>query len=150
LASESTTVFQRFERLVSPYPAALPPPPPRAFFAFLWENARGLRGCLLLVTIFTAGIGAFEALLFSMMAHVIDLLATVKPAQLFMQHGRTLYILAWVLGFSVLLAGLQAAFKYQAVFSNFPMRLRWNFHRLMLQQSLGFYQASSPGASPPR
>jgi ATP-binding cassette subfamily B multidrug efflux pump len=145
LASESTTVFQRFERLVSPYPEALPPPPPKAFFAFLWANARGVRRYLLLVTIFTASIGAFEALLFSMMAHVVDVLATVKPAELFAQHGGTLNILAWVLGVSVLLAGLQAAFKYQAVFSNFPMRLRWNFHRLMLEQSMGFYQDEFAG-----
>jgi len=40
---------------------------------------------------------------------------------------------------------LQALFKYQAVFSNFPMRLRWNFHRLMLEQSMGFYQDEFAG-----
>ncbi len=138
-------MFQRFERLVQPYPEALPPPPPQAFFAFLWENARGVRGYLLLVTLFTACIGAFEALLFSMMAHVVDVLATVEPARLFAEHGRTLTALAAILVVSVLFAGLQAVFKYQAVSSNFPMRLRWNFHRLMLQQSLGFYQDEFAG-----
>ena len=74
-------MFQRFERLVHPYPDALPPAPPNTFFAFLWECSRGARPYLLLVTLFTAAIGAFEALLFSMMAHVVDVLAKVQPAQ---------------------------------------------------------------------
>ena len=75
-------MFQRFERLLHPYPDALPPAPPRRFFAFLWEGSRGVRRYLLVVTLATAGIGAFEALLFSMMAHVVDALAQTRPAEL--------------------------------------------------------------------
>jgi ATP-binding cassette, subfamily B, multidrug efflux pump len=138
-------VFQRFERLVQTYPDALPPPPPKNFFAFLWECSRGVRPYLALVTLFTAGIGAFEALLFSMMAHVVDVLGSVQPSELFVQHGTTLQILAGVLLGSVLLAGMQALYKYQTVFGNFPMRLRWNFHRQMLEQSMGFYQDEFAG-----
>jgi ATP-binding cassette subfamily B multidrug efflux pump len=123
----------------------MPPPPPRQFFAFLWACARGVRPYLLLVTVFTAAIGAFEALLFSMMAHVVDMLAKVQPTQLWAEHGHTLTLLAGVLVASVLFAALQALFKYQGVFSNFPMRLRWNFHRLMLEQSMGFYQDEFAG-----
>ncbi len=138
-------MFQRFERLVLPYPDAPTPPPPKTFFAFLWECAKGVRLYLLLVTLFTACIGAFEALLFSMMAHVVDVLAGVKPAELWQREGPTLIVLAVVLGVSVVFAALQALFKYQGVFSNFPMRLRWNFHRLMLEQSMGFYQDEFAG-----
>ena len=138
-------MFARFERLVHPYPEALPPHPPREFFAFLWSCARGVRPYLLLVTLFTAAIGAFEALLFSMMAHVVDMLGKVPPAALWQKHGNTLMLLAGVLVASVVFAGLQALFKYQGVFSNFPMRLRWNFHRLMLEQSMGFYQDEFAG-----
>jgi ATP-binding cassette, subfamily B, multidrug efflux pump len=139
------SLFARFERLVHPYPDALPPPPPKSFFAFMWECSRGVRPYLLLVTLFTAAIGAFEAFLFSMMAHVVDVLATVDPAQLFNEHGRTLTILSIILVGSIGLAAMQALFKYQAVFGNFPMRLRWNFHRQMLEQSLGFYQDEFAG-----
>ena len=138
-------MFKTFEKLVQPYPDALPPAPPVTFFAFLWEGSRGVRPWLLLVTLFTAGIGAFEALLFGMMAHVVDVLGTVKPAALWQQEGATLMVLLAVLAGSVVLAGLQAFFKYQSVFSNFPMRLRWNFHRLMLEQSMGFYQDEFAG-----
>jgi ATP-binding cassette, subfamily B, multidrug efflux pump len=36
-------------------------------------------------------------------------------------------------------------FKHQAMAGNFPMLLRWNFHRLMLSQSLSFYQDEFAG-----
>jgi ATP-binding cassette subfamily B multidrug efflux pump len=138
-------VFQRFEALVRPYPDALPPLPPDRFFAFLWECSRGLRRYLLLVTLFTAAIGAFEALLFSMMAHVVDLLGSTRPATLWRDHGHTLSLLGLLLLASIVFATLQALFKYQGLFGNFPMRLRWNFHRLMLEQSLSFYQDEFAG-----
>ena len=138
-------MFRRFENLVQPYPDALPPPPPKRFFAFLWENTRGLRPFLLLLTLLTAAIGAFEALLFAMLAHVVDVLAQVAPAALWQRHGQTLLLLCVLLVASIALAGGQALIKYQAVFGNFPMRLRWNFHRLMLEQSMNFYQDEFAG-----
>jgi ATP-binding cassette subfamily B multidrug efflux pump len=138
-------LFQRFERLVQPYPDALPPPPPKSFFNFLWECSEGVRPYLALVTLFTAAIGAFEALLFSMMAHIVDLLGKTQPALLWQQHGALLAILGAILVVSIFFAAMQALFKYQGVFGNFPMRLRWNFHRLMLEQSMSFYQDEFAG-----
>ena len=138
-------MFKRFEALVAAYPQAEPAPLPRSFFAFLWENTRGLRPLLLLLTLLTAAIGAFEALLFSMMAHIVDLLASVKPAELWARHGGTLALLAGVMVLSIGVSTLWALVKYQAVFGNFPMRLRWNFHRLMLGQSMAFYQDEFAG-----
>jgi ATP-binding cassette, subfamily B, multidrug efflux pump len=138
-------VFSYFERQVDPYPPALGEPPPRTFFAFVWAGTQGMRPYLVLLTLFTAAIGAFEALLFSMMAHVVDLLGTVQPQALWAQHGSMLKLLGLVLLASIVFAALQALFKYQSLFSNFPMRLRWNFHRHMLQQSLSFYQDEFAG-----
>jgi ATP-binding cassette subfamily B multidrug efflux pump len=54
-------------------------------------------------------------------------------------------LLGLVLLGSIGLAALQSLFKQQALAGNFPMRLRWNFHRLMLAQSLGFYQDEFAG-----
>ncbi len=138
-------MFKRFEALVPPYPQAEPPALPRTFFAFLWENTRGLRPLLLVLTLLTAVIGAFEALLFSMMAHVVDVLTKVPPAELWAREGQTLALLAAAMVASVGVAGVWALIKYQAVFGNFPMRLRWNFHRLMLGQSMSFYQDEFAG-----
>jgi ATP-binding cassette, subfamily B, multidrug efflux pump len=69
----------------------------------------------------------------------------VKPAELWQREGRTLLWMGAVLLASVLFAAAQALVKYQSIFSNFPMRLRWNFHRQMLEQSMVFYQDEFAG-----
>ncbi|MBA4343159.1 MAG: multidrug ABC transporter ATP-binding protein [Methylibium sp.] len=129
----------RFERWVDPYPSAALAAPPARFFAFLWRCSEGLRPQLLLVTLLTAGIAAAEALLFSLMARLVDWLAGIQPAQLWQEPQPVLWLLGGVLVASVGLAAAQALTKYQAVFGNFPMRLRWLFHRRMLAQSLAFF-----------
>ncbi|MCW7537760.1 ABC transporter ATP-binding protein/permease [Aquabacterium sp. A7-Y] len=131
--------------MVHPYPDAPPQTPPKAFFAFIWACTRGMRPFLFGMTLLTAGIGAFEALLFSMMGNIVDWLARVQPARLWAEEGRTLLALAGVLALSTALVALQAMLKQQALAGNFPMRLRWDFHRLMLTQSLSFYQDEFAG-----
>ena len=144
-ALDEHAVFTWFERLIHPYPDAPPAPPPRGFFPFLWECTRGLRRYILAMTLLTAVIGAFEALLFSMMGRIVDWLAAVAPARLWTEQRGTLLLLAVVLAGSVLLVALQSTLKQQALAGNFPMLLRWNFHRLMLAQSMGFYQDEFAG-----
>jgi ATP-binding cassette subfamily B multidrug efflux pump len=129
----------RFERLVDPYPEAVPPQPPARFFAFLWRCAEGLRPQLFTVTIFTAGIAAAEAWLFSLVASLVDDLSKTAPGALWSKPQPVVWTLVGVLVASVLLAAAQALTKYQGVFGNFPMRLRWIFHRRMLGQSLAFF-----------
>jgi ATP-binding cassette, subfamily B, multidrug efflux pump len=138
-------VFGYFERLLDPYPDAVPSAPPRGFFAFLWWCSQGLRPYLLATTLLTAFIGAFEALLFSMMGSIVDWLGKVDPAQLWTQHSGRLLLLAGVLAGSILLVALQSMVKQQTLFGNFPMLLRWNFHRLMLGQSMSFFQDEFAG-----
>jgi len=138
-------VFAFFERLVDPYPEAVPATPPRGFFAFLWTCSKGLRAYLLATTLLTAVIGAFEALLFSFLGSIVDWLAKVEPARLWTQEGSRLALLGAVLAGSILLVALQSTIKQQTLFGNFPMLLRWNFHRLMLGQSMSFYQDEFAG-----
>jgi ATP-binding cassette subfamily B multidrug efflux pump len=139
MASLFHPLISRFERLVDPYPETAGAAPPTRFFAFLWRCADGVRRHLLAVTLFTAGIAAAEALLFSLMASLVDWLSTVKPAELWARPQPVIVMLLAVLGVSVVLASAQALLKYQGVFGNFPMRLRWIFHRRMLSQSLSFF-----------
>jgi ATP-binding cassette subfamily B multidrug efflux pump len=138
-------LLSRFERLVHPYPDAVPQPPPRRFFSFLWACTRGLRPYLVGMTLLTALIGAFEALLFGMLGQVVDWLAGAPPGQWWAQHRANLLLLAFILLASPLAVLLQTLLKHQAMAANFPMLLRWNFHRLMLSQSMGFYQDEFAG-----
>ena len=138
-------MFSWFEKLLHPYPDEIPKPPPANFAAFIWSCTKGLRGYVAVMTLATAAIGAFEALLFSMLGHIVDWLARVEPARLWQDEGKTLLLLGAVLLASPLVAGLQTIIKHQALAANFPMLMRWNFHRLMLSQSLSFYQNEFAG-----
>jgi len=138
-------LFRYFENLVSPYPDTPPPPLPHGFFAFLWACARGVRRYIAAMTLFTAVIGVFEAMLFSMLGHVVDWLAKVESSRLWTEQRGHLMLLAAVLAGSIMLIGLQSLLKQQTLAGNFAMRLRWNFHRNMLAQSLSFYQDEFAG-----
>ncbi|HMM86776.1 ABC transporter ATP-binding protein, partial [Azohydromonas sp.] len=138
-------MFRSFERLVQPYPDAVPSAPPRGFFAFLWACAEGMRPLILGMTLLTAVIGAFEALLFAMLGRVVDWLGAATPATLWDEHRGSLLLLAAILAASPVVVAAQTMLKHQALAGNFPMRLRWNFHRLLLGQSLGFYQDEFAG-----
>ena len=138
-------MFRFFENRVDPYPETVPAPAPKGFFAFLWAGTEGLRPFVLGLTLLTASIGAFEAVLFAMLGKVVDWLATVDPANLWAEEGSTLAILAGVIVASIGLVALQTTVKHQALAGNFPMRLRWNFHRMMLDQSMSFYQDEFAG-----
>src|SRR6266853_372690 len=141
----SHRLFSFFERLVDPYPDAVPATLPCGFFAFLWACSAGLRKYLLATTVLSAVIGAFEALLFSFLGSIVDWLAQVPPAELWAKESARLLLLGAVLAASVVLVALQSMIKQQTLFGSFPMLLRWNFHRLMLGQSMSFYQDEFAG-----
>jgi len=138
-------VYGWFERRVDPYPESVPAALPEGFFAFLWTCSAGMRGYLLLMTLCTALIGVFEAGLFAVLGRIVDWMGQVPPAQLWATEGRRLLLLAAVLAGSTLLVALQTILKHQALAASFPMRLRWNFHRMLLGQSMGFYQDEFAG-----
>ncbi|PKO53845.1 MAG: multidrug ABC transporter ATP-binding protein [Betaproteobacteria bacterium HGW-Betaproteobacteria-20] len=138
-------LFNCFENLAKPFPESLIATPPKNFWAFAWGCTQGLRPFLFSMTLLTAMIGAFEALLFAMMGKVVDWLSAIPPTDLWAREGTHLTLLAIVLIVSTLFIGLQTLLKHQTLAANFPMRMRWNFHRLMLNQSMSFYQDEFAG-----
>ncbi|QBP78074.1 ABC transporter ATP-binding protein [Herbaspirillum huttiense] len=138
-------MFSWFEKLVHPYPESQPLPPPRGFMRFIWFCTKGVRPYIAAMTLMTAIIGVFEALLFAALGRIVDWLSKIEPAQLWAQEGHTLVWLVVILAASPLLIALQTMYKHQTLAGNFPMLLRWNFHRLMLSQSMSFYQNEFAG-----
>lgn len=55
-----------------------------------------------------------------------------------------------VLLVSIGLVALRTMVQHQVLAINLPLRLRWDFHRLMLRQSLSFFLTSFLVGSPPR
>ncbi|MGJ7489777.1 ABC transporter ATP-binding protein [Variovorax sp. ZT4R33] len=138
-------MFRFFERLLDSYPVTEPARPPDGFFAFLWACTDGLRSKIAAMALLTAGMSAFEALLFAMLGRIVDWLGGQVPSRLWEERGTTLLWLAFALAASIVVVALQTIVKHQTLAINLPMRLRWNFHRLMLGQSMAFYQDEFAG-----
>ncbi len=100
---------------------------------------------MLAMALLTAAISAFDALLFAILGKVVDWLAQTEPARLWEERGAALGWFAAALVLSIGAVALQTIVKHQTVAINLPMRLRWNFHRLMLGQSMAFYQDEFAG-----
>ncbi|MGN8002438.1 ABC transporter ATP-binding protein [Acidovorax sp. 22279] len=133
-------MFRFFESRLPPYPAAEPHLPPKAFLAFVWDGTRGLRGYVAAMAGLSAAIAIYEALLFAVLGVVVDWISTsASPGTLWAERKAALIGITALLLVSVVLVALQTSIKHQVLAINFPLRLRWNFHRLMLGQSMAFY-----------
>ena len=138
-------IFSWFESRVETYPESAPLTPEKGLLPFVWSGTEGVRKWILILGTMTAGIGIMEALLFQFMGKVVDWLGKYTPATLFAEKGWALAAMATMMLFSIGWIFIASNVRLQTLQGVFPMRLRWNFHRLMLDQSLGFYQDEFAG-----
>lgn len=135
-----------FEKLVDPYPTkGLNEPLPTTFFAFVWKAADGVKRYLLLLVLCTACAASFEALLYAKIGDLVNWLSQSQPDTFMANHRQNLIILTSILLANVFFSSLQTIVKHQMLYSSFPMRLRWRFHNLLLQQSLDFFHNDFAG-----
>ncbi|WP_276903026.1 ABC transporter ATP-binding protein [Frischella perrara] len=138
-------MYRWFEKRINPYPNNDPQPVAKNLFTFLWQMTKGIRFYILLLIFFSAFVSAFETFLFAVVGKVIDKLSIVTPLELWQKEGDTLTILAIIIAGSTLFVALGTIIKHQVLAGNFPMRLRWNLHRLVLNQSMRFFQDEFAG-----
>ena len=138
-------IFSWFESRIDPYPEAAPKTPEKGLWRFIWSNIEGVRKWIAVLAVFTVGVGIMEALMFQFMGKVVDWLGTYTPQTLFAEKGHALIGMMAMVAFFAVWTFFASSVRLQTLQGVFPMRLRWNFHRLMLGQSLGFYQDEFAG-----
>jgi ATP-binding cassette, subfamily B, multidrug efflux pump len=138
--------FRFFEKLVNPFPPAVPDRSPRSVYQFCRHHARGLEPFLLLMALLATLIAVVEVYLFDLMGQLVDLLASASPDTLSAGDGQDLlWVALAVLLAYPLLVGLQSLLLHQTLMGNFPMIVRWMTHRYLLRQSLTFFQDEFAG-----
>ena len=138
-------IFSWFESRIDPYPEAAPKTPEKGLWRFIWSNIEGVRKWIAVLAVFTVGVGIMEALMFEFMGKVVDWLSAYTPQTLFVEKGHALIGMMAMVAFFAVWTFFASNVRLQTLQGVFPMRLRWNFHRLMLGQSLGFYQDEFAG-----
>ncbi|MNX17401.1 putative multidrug export ATP-binding/permease protein [compost metagenome] len=139
-------MFRRFENQLNPFPPENVPLPPRGFFAFLWFCTRGARGYIAALAVLSAAVSIYEAWLFAFLGQIVDLLTVWHVGEPASAHERqVLWGIGLVLLASIVLVSLRTVVQHQILAINLPLRLRWDFHRMMLRQSLSFFSDEFAG-----
>lgn len=139
-------MFKWLESLINPYPDEhLQQPLPPTFFAFIWQATDGLRRYIALLLLCTACAASFEVLLFSQIGHLVDWVSSSTPSTFLAHHRQGLLMVLAILIAQISFTSLQAMIKFQVLYSNFPMRLRWRFHNVLMNQSLEFFHNDFAG-----
>ena len=138
-------LFTWFENQIETYPNEQPQTPKAGLLPFIYDTTKGMRFYLILLTILVASVGIIEAVLFQFMGELVDWVNHFSPSELWAEKSGSIITMFCIAILGVLLVFLSSSIRFQSLQGVFPMRLRWNFHRLMLGQSMGFYQDEFAG-----
>ncbi len=140
-------MFGWFERLIDPFAPGDGRMPPGRIGAFYWHYLRQVRGILLAVCFVGLFVALIEVSLFDYVGRLVDLATeSESPADFFRDNGR---LLLWMGVVVVVLRPLFLLFHdmlvNQSLVPSFTARVRWQQHRYVVQQSLGFFQGDYAG-----
>jgi len=139
-------MFSFFEKLVKPFPEELVQQPPKSIFAFCWHYTKGMTWVLLCLSALSALVAVLEVSLFAYLGQLVDWFATRGREDFLQQEFSSLLWMALIL--LVLLPGvvlLHSLLSFQTLMGNYPMKIRWQAHSYLMQQSLGFFQNEFAG-----
>ncbi|AGI25244.1 ABC transporter ATP-binding protein/permease [Pseudomonas sp. ATCC 13867] len=139
-------LYRRFERLIDPFrdvPERMPPTDVIRFYVYYLRQVWPVFLALLIVGLIAALI---EVALFSYLGRIVDLAQGTAPADFFTQHGRELIWMAVVaLILRPVFFGLHDMLVHQSINPSMTNLIRWQNHRYVLKQSLGFFQNDFAG-----
>jgi ATP-binding cassette subfamily B multidrug efflux pump len=139
-------MFAFFEKLVDPFPAAVPNKPPHSLFGFLWHYSRPIAPYLLFASLTAAAFAILEVALFGFLGNLVDFFADANRETFWSDH------LWWMIGVGLLILVVLPVIELlhdlvtnQTIMGSFPMRIRWLAHRYVLRQSMTFFQDDFAG-----
>src|SRR5690606_13327171 len=139
-------MFRWFEKRLAPFPPDPPRQPPRTLYAFCRHYTRGAETWLVLMALTTAGIALAELALYAYLGALVDRLGSTTPAAFMAEEGRRLLTMGLLVVLALpLLVLANSLIQHQTLLGNFPMRIRWNVHRYLLRQSMGYFQNEFAG-----
>ncbi len=135
-----------FETRLDPFPPEPPAQPPASLYAFCRHFTRGAEPWLAWMALTTAGIALAEVALYAYVGQLVDRMTTLGVARFAAEEGARLgWMAALVLVALPVLVWFNSLVQHQTLLGNFPMRIRWNVHRYLLRQSMGYFQDEFAG-----
>ncbi|MBQ0752416.1 MAG: ABC transporter ATP-binding protein [Roseovarius sp.] len=139
-------MFQYFEARIDAYPASPPGQPPARFWPFLWHYARPVAPWLIAMSVISAVFAAVELILLGYLGTLVNRMSELGPERFLGEEAARLGGMGVLLLIVLpLLSVMGALIMYQTLMGNFPQRIRWQGHRWLLGQSMGYFQEEFAG-----
>jgi ATP-binding cassette subfamily B multidrug efflux pump len=140
-------MFRWFEKHIDPFERGPETRPPPLLLAFYWFYLRPIWPYLVLMLVVGFAGSIIEVALFAYIGSLVDLMKDAgSPASFFRDHG---WLLLWMAAVALVLRPLvftvSDLVKNQMIAPPFTNRVRWQTHRWVLRQSLGYFQSDFAG-----
>ena len=133
-------MFRFFETLIDPFRAHDPKMPPPTLAGFYWHYTKGVWPVLAALMAIGLVISLIEVSIFRYVGAIVDMLKTTTPDQVLADYGWTF---AWMA--AVVIIGRPIAtiihdlLVQQSLAPSFTNLVRWQTHRYVLRQTVGFF-----------
>ena len=129
-----------FENLIDPFRPHDPSMPPPTLGGFYWHYTKQVWPALLALMAIGFVVSLIEVTMFRYVGSIVDLLRTTTPDRVFADYGRTFL---WM-GFVIVVARPIATIIHdllvqQSLAPSFTNLVRWQTHRYVLRQTVGFF-----------
>jgi ATP-binding cassette subfamily B multidrug efflux pump len=141
------TLFRWFETRIEPFPSAEPVRPPARLFDFYWHFVKPVWPVFAVLLVAGLSGALIEVTLYAFVGSIVDRMRDATSPEAFLSDN------AWALSgmafVAIVLRPLVSTFhdlvKQQSIAPGLTTRIRWQSHRYVLRQSLGFFQNDFAG-----
>ena len=139
-------IFRWFESFIDPFKEPVDDMPPSSVARFYLFYLRQVWPVFAAAIVVGFAVAIIEVSLFGFIGSIVDMAKGVPAPDFFRQHGRELL---WM-GFVALIArplviGAHDLLVNQSIAPSLTNRIRWQNHRYVIRQSLGFFQNDYAG-----
>ncbi|MBD1584513.1 ABC transporter ATP-binding protein [Pseudoalteromonas sp. S16_S37] len=139
-------MYKIFERFTNAFPNIPVTQPPSTLYAFCRFYTKGMEWPLFFMSLSAAALAMLEVTLFGFMGDLVDWLSQYTPQALFENKQNELISMTIVTLFALpILVFVHSTLLHQSLLGNYPMAIRWQAHRYLLNQSMSFYQDEFAG-----
>jgi ATP-binding cassette subfamily B multidrug efflux pump len=139
-------LFRRFESLIDVFRTAPDVEPPQALLPFYAHYLRQVWPLMLAVMVVGFLAALIEVALFSFLGQLIDMTQATPSSEFFSRYrNELLWMLLVALVIRPVVFGLHDLLVNQAISPSLTNLIRWQNHRYVLKQSLGFFQNDFAG-----
>jgi ATP-binding cassette subfamily B multidrug efflux pump len=139
-------IFRWFESLIDAFKDPVDTMPPKSVGRFYVFYLRQVWPVFAVAILVGFGVAIVEVSLFGFIGRIVDMAKGVPGKDFFAVHGRELLWMAFVaLALRPLFIGAHDMLVNQAIVPSLTNRIRWQNHRYVMRQSLGFFQNDYAG-----